>query len=352
MPKSCHRISEAESVRCGADNKLPRFMPGLLFPGPDALGLGAAIAQRPGRPTAARGRLGGVRLQAQALVLALGAAATVNGQAVRPEQADPESGRARAPVVRTGVAIHRGQELHFEIIDGLAVHGGDMVLGSVEDLAVEHRRQRATKPLRGSWPERRDLAAVEDEFLWPDGVIPYVIEPGFTDKGLSNIGEAIRAWNSNTVVTLVQRTTESDYVRFLPRGLRSGEPYCRADLGRKGGEQSIWLRSPDGCPVDSTIHEIGHAVGLRHEHQRHDRDRYVTVSDAKSYGDNGSAYRANAPGRRPYDYSSIMHYRTLETIPLGFPSEGRRCRRETSTEWPGCTERFRQLLRLRRTPRG
>ena len=71
--------------------------------------------------------------------------------------------------------------------------GGDMVLGSVKDVAAGHERQRSTKASTGAWPERRDLAAVEDEFLWPDGIIPFVIEPGFTEKGLRDIKEAIRA---------------------------------------------------------------------------------------------------------------------------------------------------------------
>ena len=43
-----------------------------------------------------------------------------------------------------------------------------------------------------------------------------------------------------------------------------------------GGEQKIWLR--EYCGVGAVIHEIGHAVGLLHEHQRNDRDTYIWVS--------------------------------------------------------------------------
>ena len=52
------------------------------------------------------------------------------------------------PVVRSGVALYRGRELRYEVINGLAVHGGDMVLGTVEEVVAEDRRQRLTKPRR------------------------------------------------------------------------------------------------------------------------------------------------------------------------------------------------------------
>ena len=295
-----------------------------LCPGPDAVGDRRAVAQQPRQSARPRGRLAAIGFQARALLLALGVGATANGQALRPEQGDVRSARATAPLVRTGVAIHRGQGLHYEIIDGLAVHGGDMVLGSVEEVAGEHQRRRSMKAVTGSWPERRDLASAEDEFLWPGGVIPYVIEAGFSQEGLSDIEKAIHEWNSKTVITLVQRTTESDYVRFLPTGVRPSDRYCRAQLGRRGGEQSIWLRGPEGCGLSDTIHEIGHAVGLVHEHQRHDRDKYVTVSEAFSYGDIRFAFLADHLGRRPYDYSSVMHYRQVRTIPPGIPVRSER----------------------------
>ncbi|MCY4597303.1 MAG: M12 family metallopeptidase, partial [Bryobacterales bacterium] len=222
-------------------------------------------------------------------------------------------------VRRTGVALHRGQALRYEVINGMAVHDGDIVLGTVEEVLAGNSRSLASKDATGSWPVRRDISAVEDEFLWPGGVVPYVIDPGFTAETSGAIQAAVDEWNSRTVIALVERTTESEFVRF--RAAEDGP--CRAGAGRRvGRETGIWL--PDSCSVGTVIHEIGHAVGLWHEHQRVDRDQYIVVSDRHTYGFLDSAYIAFAPAGGPYDYASIMHYGGIQTIPPGMPVRGER----------------------------
>lgn len=159
---------------------------------------------------------------------------------------------------------------------------------------------------------------MEPDARWPQGTIPYVIEPGFTEDARRDIQEAIRHWNSRTVVTLVPRAAELDFVRFRPEPLSPSRGACAADLGRRGGAQSIWLVDSEGCGVGPTIHEIGHTVGLGHEHQRPDRDAYVIVSGGEG------EYRSDIAGGGPYDYASIMHYGGIQTIPPGMLAGGRR----------------------------
>lgn len=221
-------------------------------------------------------------------------------------------------------AIYGGTRLTYELVDSFAIHDGDMVLGTPDRPARRPGQHRSFKALPADSIPRRDLARVRNEDLWPGGVVPYVIEQGFTDEALRVIQSAIDQWNSQTVITLTPRESEADYVRFRAEPARLSS--CAADLGHLGGAQSIWLGGPRGCNIGATIHEIGHTVGLMHEHERPDRNDYIWLSNETLHGEPWDAVAANAPAGGPYDYASVMHYRfiDLDTIPPGIPVGGRK----------------------------
>src|SRR5687768_14656865 len=112
------------------------------------------------------------------------------------------------------------------------------------------------------------LARNSPRFLWPNGVIPYVVSDDVPEQ--SRITQAIAHWEENTPIRLVRRTDQTNYIRFVRQA-----GTCSSAVGMTGGEQRINL--DDGCTKAIVIHEIGHAVGLFHEHSRHDRELYVRV---------------------------------------------------------------------------
>lgn len=224
---------------------------------------------------------------------------------------------AAAEPLPRGAGWFRGQPVQFRIWNGQAVAEGDMLLGPAEDVLDP----AAGNPAAG---KGRDAIAIASEsFRWPNGVIPYEIDPALPNR--NRVTAAIADWESRTPVRFRLREGEVDFVRI--NRVDSG---CNANVGRIGGRQSVNL-GPE-CGINATIHELGHTIGLFHTMSRIDRNRNLTVlyenidKDAADQFDQELVFGIDVG---PYDYGSIMHYQSgaatrnfglaMLSIPAGIP---------------------------------
>jgi hypothetical protein len=150
-------------------------------------------------------------------------------------------------------------------------------------------------------------------FRWPGDRIPYVIDADDFPEGTTRrakIEWAVDHWNSRSTLKFVPFTSVADWnwVRFVTH-----PQACQSPVGRQHSPffprgQDIRCRlTVGGFSRGSILHEMGHAAGLFHEHQRPDRDEHVTVmgGDSVNYGRKDSD---EVILLTPYDHLSIMHY--------------------------------------------
>lgn len=160
-----------------------------------------------------------------------------------------------------------------------------------------HRAAKVTKPLP-----------------WPGGKIPYDISQ-LTDAQKKTALKAMRRWEeTGAAIRFTPRSNEAEYAYFTGRtdagnntslvGFKKGS---RAEINIS----SFWWSQGEWMPA----HELGHVLGFHHEFARWDRDAYVTINykyvKPERRGDYDWAPKSHwITSATPYDYYSIMHYRT------------------------------------------
>ncbi|KHJ79678.1 astacin [Oesophagostomum dentatum] len=143
-------------------------------------------------------------------------------------------------------------------------------------------------------------------------VIPYTFYARYDPEEMSSFREAINRIEANTCIRFKERTDEHDYIEIQNQ---VGEG-CYTNVGRIGGKGILMLESNyrrTCMKPEVVIHELMHVVGLWHEHQRYDRDRYIKVHYENINKDYWIQFKKVSPFQStaykvPYDYKSVMHY--------------------------------------------
>lgn len=157
-------------------------------------------------------------------------------------------------------------------------------------------------------------------------MIPYEISPLYNSNERAIIAAAIQEYQTKTCIRFVNHGTEPDYLYITPDDGQDDQisPYCYSYVGRIGGKQFVKMYR-ECVRLPAMTHELGHAIGFEHEHNRVDRDSYIDIQWANIDPVYNYAFTKVSAAEYDtlgvtYDYYSVMHYPDYSFARPGFKS--------------------------------
>ncbi|HNX49531.1 MAG TPA: M12 family metallopeptidase [Thermoanaerobaculaceae bacterium] len=138
--------------------------------------------------------------------------------------------------------------------------------------------------------------------FWTNGVVPYEFDANVTAAHRTAMITAMGDWEAAANVDFRARSGDANYVHI------QASTGNNSAVGMQGGMQIINIYNWN---VEFTMaHELGHCLGIWHEHTRSDRDSFITVNwdNIQDAYESQFALNTGASHYGPYDFDSVMHY--------------------------------------------
>jgi len=192
----------------------------------------------------------------------------------------------------------------FEEIEGLVsfqnTDAGDFI--EIGDMLIQYdvleNQKNGRKALRVRQPK-----------IWPNGTFLYRFSSDVASSPFRK-NAFIKACNDLVENSGIRcrEITQTELTRGYGHAVIVDSNYNRSYVGWIGGPQNLEIYNWS-IPVIIS-HEIKHALGWFHEHQRLDRDSFVNIINNNVQNGTSSNFLVigHEQRSRPYDFSSIMHY--------------------------------------------
>jgi len=205
----------------------------------------------------------------------------------------------------SGITFDR-KLVEYAVVNDDAIFEGDIILGSHSRLqSLKKLIETPLDPIDSNCEMDWGVIISGARYRWPHNQVIYSIDNSVPGALQKLIDEAIEHWQDNTNIRFAIRYHERNYVEIKHHPSKSS-----SYVGMPGnGPQTLNLA--DWACFGTVVHEIGHAIGLWHEHSREDRDEYVTImydNIMKGAKHNFNQHIDDGQDIGSYDYGSIMHY--------------------------------------------